>query len=623
MALPRPLRLRSETIRPKAEQSSSLLPIARCWVDSGVFHLDQSFDYLVPDNLDSRLSIGARVEVPFHGREVEAIVLSRQSVSEVPVLRPITKIISTQSVATRQTIDLIEAVSRRWACHPFDVIRSAIPPRVASIEKKQWIEPLISKNKPDHKKIYLQTPAHIDRYRFISDSVKSRSSTGSMLIVVPDTRSISHLHQFFPEAIVLDSALGRSERYENFLRCRYGQNQIVIGTRSAIFAPIADLQTIVVVDEGSESHYEIRTPGWNVRDVALLRASIEGVALAFIGYSPSAEIARLIDISQISYIAKRNQIDVRAYSQSNGELIPSRLIKDIRTAAHKGPILFLALRKGYSQAIACAQCKNIAYCACGGKLRRLTASSAPECSICSKSYQDWRCSWCHSTTPFLMARGSERFAYEIGRAFPGEMILQSTGEKMIDRLEEEHAFVITTAGAAPIAKNGYSLVVILEADRFLMQADLRAHERGRDIFFATTALLRSGGIAALVCAGDNPMIGALSSWKPSLVSQRELRDRLEADMPPFVRAVTLDINTSEAQGLLRALKKAQEDGRIPQSTRFLGPSHLKDDIDRIVALTQLDDGEDFISLLHEFQRRRSSSKKSLASIRIDPYSLSR
>jgi primosomal protein N' (replication factor Y) len=411
VALLRPLRLKSETIRPKAEQSSSLLPIARCWVDSGVFHLDQSFDYLVPDNLDSRVSIGTRVEVPFHGREVEAIVLSRHRTSDLPALKPITKVISTQSVATKQTINLIEAASRRWACHPFDVIRSAIPPRVASIEKKPWIEPLIGKSKADHKKIYLQIPAHIDRYRFISDSVKSRSTKGSMLIVVPDTRSISHLHQFFPEAIVLDSALGRSERYENFLKCRYGRNPVVIGPRSAIFAPIGDLQTIVVVDEGSESHYEIRSPGWNVRDLALLRASIEGIALAFIGYSPSAEIARLIDIGQISYIARKNRIDVRAYSQSNGELLPSRLIKDIRTSAHQGPILFLALRKGYSQSIACAQCKNIAHCACGGKLQRLSERSAPECSICSKRYQDWTCSWCHSSTPFLMGRVSERFEY--------------------------------------------------------------------------------------------------------------------------------------------------------------------------------------------------------------------
>jgi primosomal protein N' (replication factor Y) len=85
----------------------------------------------------------------------------------------------------------------------------------------------------------------------------------------------------------------------------------------------------------------------------------------------------------------------------------------------------------------------------------------------------------------------------------------------------------------------------------------------------------------------------------------------------------MDIAASESQSLLRGLKKSQEDSRLPESTQFLGPSQLKGDIDRIVLLAPLTDGEALISLLHEFQRRRSSSKKSLASIRIDPYSLSR
>ena len=85
----------------------------------------------------------------------------------------------------------------------------------------------------------------------------------------------------------------------------------------------------------------------------------------------------------------------------------------------------------------------------------------------------------------------------------------------------------------------------------------------------------------------------------------------------------MDLATSESQTLLRGLKKAQEDGRLPQSTIFLGPSQLKAGVDRIVLLSPLEEGDSLISLLHEFQRRRSASKKVLASIRIDPYSLSR
>jgi primosomal protein N' (replication factor Y) len=222
-----------------------------------------------------------------------------------------------------------------------------------------------------------------------------------------------------------------------------------------------------------------------------------------------------------------------------------------------------------------------------------------------------------------MGRGTERFAFEIGAAFPGNAIIQSSSEKMVDRFEDDRGLVIATPGSIPVTKTGYSLVVILEAERFFMQADIRAQERTRELFFATAAVGAVKAKVALVMPGDHPIVGAIAAWKPSLISQRELRERLEVNLPPYTRAVTLDIAESESSLLSRGLKKAQEDGRLPVSTRLLGPSILKGDISRIVALTPLEDGEAFIELLHEFQRRRSSSKKTLATIRIDPYSLSR
>lgn len=222
-----------------------------------------------------------------------------------------------------------------------------------------------------------------------------------------------------------------------------------------------------------------------------------------------------------------------------------------------------------------------------------------------------------------MGRGSDRFAYEIGAAFPGAQLVQSHAEKILESFNEDRGLVIATPGAIPETKSGYALVVVLEAERFFMQPDVRAHERTREMLFAAAAQATKSGKVALVMSSENPIVGALSAWKPSLISQRELRERLEANLPPFTRAVTLDISTTESQSLLRGLRKSQDDGRLPASTVFLGPSQLKTDIDRIVALTPLVDGEAFISLLHEFQRRRSSSKKTLATIRIDPYSLSR
>ena len=623
MALTRPLRLKAEIAKLKPEGSSSDLPIARVWVDSGVFHLDQSYDYLIPDNLSAVISTGVRVQVPFHGREVEGLVLTRESTSDSPVLKSISKAISLHSVATLESIELISAVAARWAAHPFDVIRSAIPPRVASVDKENWVEAALPQLKTKPTRTYIHIPPAVNRFNFLLSTIDRYSGKGSTLVIVPDNRSVQRLVALIPEAVVLDSALDRSERYRNFLLCRYGRGQIVVGTRSAIFAPITDLESIIVMDEGSEQHYEVRSPGWNVRDVAILRAMKSELNLTFVGYSPSSEVARLIENKWIDFSSSKSRIDVSAYPQSHGELIPSRLMGEIRKAMNSGPVLFLAPRKGYSQSVVCSKCKNSALCECGGKLLKRGSETSLECTICGKAHSEWRCAWCKGSTPYLLGRGSERFAYEIGAAFPGVKVVQSSSELMIDSFDDERGLVIATPGAIPITKNGYALVIILEADRFFMQADIRAHERTRELFFSTSALASQKGKVAFVMSADSPIIGAVSAWKPSLISQRELRERLEVNLPPFTRAVTMDIAATESQSLLRGLKKAQDDSRLPESTQFLGPSQLKGDIDRIVVLVPLIDGEALISLLHEFQRRRSSSKKSLASIRIDPYSLSR
>ena len=623
MALTRPLRLKSEIAKAKAQGSSSALPIARVWVDSGVYHLDESYDYLVPDNLSDSVATGIRVQVPFHGREVEAIVLSRQSHSELSGLKSISKVLSLQSVATPESLELIATVAKRWAAHPFDVIRSAIPPRVASVDKEDWAQSPSCGVQTRGNRSYIHIPPATNRFEFIATTAKRLIGTGSSLILVPDSRSLSRLLEYLPDSIVLDSALERSDRYRNFLKSRYGRSQTIIGTRSAIFAPIEDLENIIVLDEGSEHHYEIRSPGWNVRDVAILRCRQSEIKLTFIGYSPSSEVARLIENKWIGYTSERSRVDISSFAQSHGELIPSRLISEIRKAIHTGPVLFLAPRKGYSQVIACAKCRNIAQCTCGGKLLKKTSQSMPECTICAEGYPDWKCSWCQSATPYLIGRGSDRFAFEIGAAFPGIPIIQSSAEKMVEQLDESRALVIATPGSVPFTSSGYALVVILEAERFFMQSDIRAQERTRELFFSTAAMASARGKVALVASGDHPIIGAIAAWKPSLISQRELRERLEVNLPPFTRAVTLDIAQSESLALIRGLKKAQEEGRLPISTQLLGPSVLKGDISRIVALTPLEDGEAFIELIHEFQRRRSSSKKTLATIRIDPYSLSR
>jgi primosomal protein N' (replication factor Y) len=131
----RPLRLKAEIVPARRRNTDAEDNAVKVWVDSGIFHLDSEFDYAIPLTLDDEIAVGVRIVVPFGTRECEAIVLKRFRSNAIASLKQISKVVSSLPVAHEESLDLIREVAKRWAAHPFDVVRSAIPPRVVSVEK--------------------------------------------------------------------------------------------------------------------------------------------------------------------------------------------------------------------------------------------------------------------------------------------------------------------------------------------------------------------------------------------------------------------------------------------------------------------------------------------------------
>ena len=135
MSTARPLRLKRQEATRLDSQQAIVNPYIKVWVDTSVSHLDGSFDYLVPERLSDQVRPGIRIGVPFAGRDVEALVLERSDTTEVTNLKFISSVISPEVVAPEKLIELIAAVSKRWICNPYDLVKAAIPARVASVDK--------------------------------------------------------------------------------------------------------------------------------------------------------------------------------------------------------------------------------------------------------------------------------------------------------------------------------------------------------------------------------------------------------------------------------------------------------------------------------------------------------
>ena len=619
------LKLRREIAARPAVKPSGHLPIAQIWVDSSVYHLDSPYSYLVPGNLDSNVVVGSSVVVPFNGREVEGVVIDRVGGEPGQGLKSITKVIGSIPLLSSEVLNLIAALAERYAAHPFDIIRSAIPERAISVEREFEFHSESSRvNLGAPKRQFLQLPPATDRSALIATKIKALAANGGVLCILPDTRELEFLRNALLALGVahaeLDSHQGKSDRYRNFLAIRTGEVSVVIGTRSAIFAPLPNLSSILIYNDNSEHLYERRAPGWNVRDVALLRSTQSGADLFFVGYSPSTNLARMIENGSLDYKKARAKTRVSVIPQIHGELLPSRALTEIKKALKSGPVLFLAPLKGYAQAIRCSKCGTISRCQCGGAHQQKSERAPITCNHCLTNVGQWQCSWCHSLRPSLISRGVDRHHHEIGLLLPGATIkVSSADHPLVEPISE--GVVLATPGMAPPSVAGYSGIVILEGNRFLTQPDLRSQERVREMFFAHAAMARDGAPVLLIQDEGNSISTALSTWNPMTLIGRELEERKSLNLPPYVKSASLTMDSGEIIKLKNALHVAQSEGRIPASTNILGPI-TEGEKSRLIITASVDEGDLLIGALHEFMRRRSTAKKSMPSLRIDPYSLS-
>ena len=194
MATPKLFRLKAEVAPAPSGPRASVLPFARVRVDTGVFHLDQLYDYQIPEKLSEVTQIGVRVQLPFGSRETEGIIVERVATPErAGELKSITKVLSIVPVANAQSLRLIDHVAKHFACNPWDVIRSAIPPRVASVDRNFSITQT-HHSKSFKSTIDFQTLApYIQAHDQVASIVIANRDAGSVLIVAPDEKDVDRI----------------------------------------------------------------------------------------------------------------------------------------------------------------------------------------------------------------------------------------------------------------------------------------------------------------------------------------------------------------------------------------------------------------------------------------------
>lgn len=530
---------------------------------------------------------GIRVRVRLAGQLVEGFVLADNPAPEYsgPVT-PVESVVSPVPVLTAQVLDLSRQVAQHYAGSVSDVLRLAIPPRVAGAEAT-WATagPARPQMPPDsglagHPFITAaaggtpgracwSAPAASDWAQELASAAVSVAASGrGALIIVPDGRDLAAVAAAAvrlggPAVAVLHADDPPRERYAQFLAVLSGRATVVVGTRSAAFAPVANLGLAVVWDDGDTSLAEQRAPYPHAREVLALRSHTQPCALLIAGFARSPEAQRWIDSGWVDEVdntgllrARRPQVFAtsdRVRSPFDlARRLPQSAVAALRTGLADGPVLVQVARTGYLPMTACQECRELAECMrCGGPLS-LAADGVVTCLRCD-AHDPFRCPHCGHERLRAVRTGARRTAEELGRMFPGVGVVQSTGEHPVVSVGAGPAVVVATPGVEPVADGGYAAGAFLDAQEGLWRVGMRAREDSIRRWFNAAALLRPGAPLAITADSEDPAVQALIRWDPALAARTELQRRAAAGLPPARQVAQVDGAPGDLERIVRLL----------------------------------------------------------------------
>jgi primosomal protein N' (replication factor Y) len=462
-----------------------------------------------------------------------------------------------------------------------------------------------------------------------------------VVIVVPDARDLERLDRALTVVlgdgrhVALNAAAGPAERYRRFLAASRHRVPVVVGTRAAMFAPVADLGLVVIWDDGDDLHAEPRAPYPHARDVLLTRAQLADCAALVGGFARTGEAQLLLETGWAKEIvADRGTLRARSpaiaptgddpqLARDPGAVtarLPSLAWQAARGALQAGmPVLVQVPRRGYLPSTACAECRTPARCPhCSGPLGLAGSRDVPACHWCGRAAADYACPACGGRRLRASVTGARRTAEELGRAFPGFPVRTSGRDEILTTVPGTAAVVVATPGAEPVAEGGYGAVLLLDTWALLSRADLRAAEETMRRWLSAAALARpgpAGGRVVVVADGSLAPVQALLRWDPGWFAARELAERRELGFPPAARMASV---TGKAEAVAEFLDAA----RLPDDVELLGPVPAADDQERMLLRVSRGRAAALARALHEAAAVRSVKKSNLPiRIQIDPSEL--
>jgi primosomal protein N' (replication factor Y) len=461
--------------------------------------------------------------------------------------------------------------------------------------------------------------------------------------------------RFSGRVAVLHSRLGPGERYDQWRGVSEGRYDVVVGARSALFAPVSDLGLIAIDEEHEPSYKSDTAPRYHAREVAEVKARMAGAVLILGSATPSFESLTRARAGAYVHLLLPERIDNKP--------LPDVEIVDMRQVggAGKVPLLSLPLldalsrtvesgdqailflnRRGFANYMQCYSCGDILGCReCEVSLCYHTRGNMLLCHHCGERRDvPKQCPACGKGPLKSFGAGTQRVEDEMSAHLPGIPFIRMDADTTTSK--DSHQRLLVLIGTQMIAKGldipGVTLVGVINADTALALPDFRASERTYQLLTQVSGRagrgLRPGRVIIQTFNPSHPAITALTGDLDQFIDS-ELNARLQARYPPFVELVNVMITSPELSAASRSAQRMRgllETDLAGTSAKVLGPapaplSRLRGlyrwhilikttDPDLVAERIKLS-----VSRLYEYSRTFPAGKEVRVSLDVDPVSL--
>ncbi len=430
------------------------------------------------------------------------------------------------------------------------------------------------------------------------------------IVLVPEIaltpQTIERFRSRFGETIaVLHSHLSDGERHDEWHRIHSGRARIVIGARSAVFAPVQNPGLIVVDEEHEHTYKQDEAPRYNARDVAVMRGHLEGCAVVLGSATPALESFRNAKTGKYRLVEMLHRVDHRAMphmrivdmrveSERTGRVsVFSRdLVEAVRSRLAKAEQVILFLnRRGYASSLVCPKCGLVAKCNdCSVAFTYHRQDETLKCHICGLSSPvPPRCPGCQDPAFKFAGIGTQRVEIAVGKVFPGARVVRMDADAT--RGKDSHARILgefktgkidILVGTQMIAKGldfpNVTLIGVLNADMSLHLPDFRAGERTFQLLTQVAGRAGRGEVPGEVIVQTftpfHQAIQAARRLDYDGFCDQEYEFRRELGYPPFGHLVCVAIRGTDQGRVTRAAEQFAEllRPRLPAKVVVAGPA---------------------------------------------------